>query len=548
MAKIATCPKCAKQLGLPTSIVATDRAECPECHAVFSLSETVQISLPEVRVLDPAEPSTAGNLTSKKNPTDALASNMAPLKSWEERLKNALALDSSSDKEASGMDNTIDNTAEAEKTLSQYLKTPSPNFSPENRGEEFGTEASVAKQAAPSPSLSPSPNFDFELDPSPPAVAEPKQKKVAQELPQPVPKPLPRSTPKASTKPTIEPASPPPKTPTKSASNEPAPGELASAGGSTLALPRKTPKQEKITEVAVQTTARRRVARSGFPKVAALAVGPVLGGVLGLYGLLWLGGAKADFVGLAQVLPASLLPVDFGQPSVGEVRDEAPLAETSSPGLMAKSQDPPATMKHDKAVMPAAATEPMPPAAAAIRIKVDEFAALVDAAEAALPEFADGDLSTPEFVKRKGQAYMALCRLAEHFEFAQQRGLAPAGQAKARQAEQLYQRMASQANLRNDLAHIAGRWWEYDERPSPGIFLAGVVQKAEPAGDGTLCWIKLSEQSTVPAIPVWLKQGLFQTGDPIGIVGSVISDPDNFPQGFSGGKQMVMAEYSWPVH
>ncbi len=38
MAKIATCPKCAKQLGLPASIAATDRAECPECRAVFSLS------------------------------------------------------------------------------------------------------------------------------------------------------------------------------------------------------------------------------------------------------------------------------------------------------------------------------------------------------------------------------------------------------------------------------------------------------------------------------------------------------------------------------
>ncbi len=495
----------------------------------------MQISLPVVRVLGPAEQPAAAASASvdevKRNAPEALASNMAPLKSWEERLRNALALDGTSDEVASENDDTV---AVENKSLSQILTPstpgPPPGPFPKNEGEGLGPETPVAKKAT----SSSSPSFDFELDPSPSAVVKSKQKKLDLDFP----KPLPQATPKVSHKPTTERASTSSKT-----LAEFAPGELASVGPTEATLPAK-PEHAERAEVKVQPFAQRRVARSGFPKVAALAVGPVLGGVLGLYGLLWLGGAKADYVGLAQVLPASLLPVGFGEPSSGEVRDVAPLAEASSPGLMAKLREQPAAMKRDDAVKPASATEPVPPVISSVRIKADEFGALVDAAEAALPEFVAGDLSTNESVKRKGQAYMALCRLAEQIDFAQQLGLAPAVQAKASQALQIYQRTASQADLSHDLAHIAGRWWEYDKRPSPGIFLSGEVQETQPVGSGMLCWVKLSEQSTVPAIPIWFKHDRYQTGDRIGIVGSVVTDPDNIPQGFSGN-QVVIAGYSF---
>jgi len=137
---------------------------------------------------------------------------------------------------------------------------------------------------------------------------------------------------------------------------------------------------------------------------------------------------------------------------------------------------------------------------------------------------------------------MALCRLAEHFDFANQPGLAPPIQAKAKQAAQLFGQVTYKANVREDLAHIAGRWWEYQQRPSDGIFLAGWVQKTQPAGNRTLCWVKLNEQSTVAAIPVLIDEQRYQTGDPIGVVGSVVSNPSELPPGFSG-QQVVGAEY-----
>ena len=164
MAIIASCPKCAKQLGLPEEFESTDRAECPECRAVFSLSETVQITLPVVRMLDPSEepapPSMATDDAQPHNPDDAtddLASNTAPLKSWEERLKNALALDCSSDTVAD---------------------------SPET-SDVGGGESATPRQP---------PSFDFDLDPTPATAMDPAQPTGNLESPEEPPTPPTSST------------------------------------------------------------------------------------------------------------------------------------------------------------------------------------------------------------------------------------------------------------------------------------------------------------------------------------------------------------------
>ena len=531
MANIATCPKCAKQLGLPASIAATDRAECPECHAIFSLSETVQISLPVVRVLDPAEqPATAESSSSgevKKNVTEALASNAAPIKSWEERLKNALALDGSDDEVIP--ETKVPETKASETTLPEKEVTREP-------------VAPVAKKAMPSQA----PSFEFELEPAPPLMVE--------------------------TKPVVRKVKVSGPAKAKTLADFAPPAEASSPGAGLMAklpevgLPKvdlqekveatveraatvvhsATEKVEATAQDVVQTVARRRVGRSSLPKIAALATGPVLGGILGLYGLLWVQGEKYDFVGLARVLPASLLPQDFGHagnPAPGELAS----AGGAPKSLMAKLQEPPPTeMKHDGEVLPASASEPLLPTTSLVRIDAEEFSALLDAAQAALPEFTAGDLSTPGAIKRKGQAYMAFCRLAEHFDFTKQLGLAPRVQGDVEQARQLYQQAAEQADVRQDFAHIAGRWWEYDKRSSPGIFLIGEVEETLPAGDGTLCWVKPGGDMTAPAIPVWLRHGQYEAGDQIGVVGSVISDAGDLPPGFSG-RQAVDANYDFAL-
>ena len=536
MANIATCPKCAKQLGLPASITATDRAECPECHAIFSLSETVQISLPVVRVLDPAEqPATSASslpvdvkeVDGKENVSEALASNAAPIKSWEERLKNALALDGSDD---AGTPET---------------KVPAKEVTQESI-------ASVVKKKAPSQA----PSFDFDLEPAPsegieskPIVREMKARGPAKTLADFAPhdEASSPSSPRAGAGaglmaklPDVDlPKVDLPKVDLYEKSE-------ATVERASTVVRSATKKAETSVQDVVQAVSRRRVERSSLPKIAALATGPVLGGILGLYGLLWVQGEKADFVGLSRVLPASLLPQGFGH--VGNpAPDELASAGGAPKTLMAKLQEhPPTGMKHDRKVLPASASEPVLPALPPIRIDAEEFSVLLDAAQAALPEFVVGDLSTPGAIKRKGQAYMAFCRLAEHFDFARQSGLAPGVLADVEQARQLYQQAAEQAEVRQDLAHIAGRWWEYEKRPSHGIFLVGEVEETLPAGDGTLCWVKPGGDMTAPAIPVWLTHGRYKAGDQIGVVGSVISDAGDLPPGFSG-RQAVGASYDFAL-
>ncbi|MGI9427827.1 MAG: hypothetical protein ACR2NM_04170, partial [Bythopirellula sp.] len=292
--------------------------------------------------------------------------------------------------------------------------------------------------------------------------------------------------------------------------------------------------------VAVQPSPTLRAPRSRFPTIAAFVVGPVVGGILGLYGLLWLQGKQADYLGLASVLPASLLPSDGDE----QIAESQP-ATADSPDALAKAASPNSAVKRDAAVQPAAAHQPVPSGSASVRIDAQEFSELVDAAESAAGEFVEGELSTAAAIKRKGQAYMALCRLAEHFDFAKQLGLAPSIHAKAKQAARLFGQVTFQAQVRRDLAHIAGRWWGYDQRPSQGIFLAGVVQEVEPAESHTLCWVKLSPPSTVAAIPVLLAQP-YEPGDQIGVVGSIVADAVSPPPSVAGGK-FVRAEYTYAL-
>ena len=467
MAKIATCPKCAAQLGLPDSATSTDRLECPECQTSFLLGETIQIALPVARVLEP--PTEAAPLTSAA-PTHVEAVEATvethPAKeptSWESRLKNAIAADEPKQ-------------SETKKSLSEKPVQPSsPSF-------KFELETPAESPSEPLPPAPQKTLADF--------AANAESKTESKTLPKPVEIVLPTEV------------------------SQPVRAVQASV------------------QTAVQTTVQRRIANRGFPKMAALVVGPVMGGVLGLYGLLWLQGEKADHAGLASVLPQSVLPAEFG--------DASPVVEQIV--VEQKTKLAASRIKRDQAVQPATAYQPL-----TTRTTLQQFNTSVDAAEAALPAIMSGDLSAPESVKRKGQAYMALCRLAEHFDFAQQPGLAPQVLEKVRRAEQLYQHISADAGARQQLSHIASRWWDYQQRPSQGIFLMGQVQEIrqemQTVGTASLCWIQLEGAAKVP---VRIRHTRFQTGDFVGVVGKVVDRPKNSQPGVAADlEKIVEAEYSY---
>lgn len=542
MADIATCPKCAKQLGLPATIAATDRAECPECRAIFSLSETVQIKLPVARVLDSTEQLSAVTgepefvLNAEESLSDSPASSLTALTSWEERLKKALGNE--------GLGNA-----------------PESDNSEDENGEDGASQSTEAVTSSP-------PSFEIELDLDAPKSIESTHGPLDLELPDSFPHAAPITLPEN----VIEQTNTSPKTLADFAAtadrsaldlNQPqtAALDVEVANDESSYEPDDKPYEaeeaDESAEVLVQELPHRGNARRGYSKLAAFAIGPIVGSFLGLYGLLWLQGAKADYVGLSRILPKTMLPAGFnaveGESSIAEsnsledvLGQEASTSLSAANELLSNSSKLPNPMKRDESVTPASSDRKMPPMETVDQGRIDEFNALVEAATAALPGFEAGDLSTDAAVKRKGQAYMAFCRLAERFDLANQPGLDPTTLAKARQAAQLYQRVTSQPNLRQELAHIAGRWWEFAKRPNSGIVLAGQVQETRSTADGTICWVKLSEQSTVPAIPVRFEHSRFQTGDQIGVVGRVVSSPSELPEGVSA-QPVVRAEYGYDL-
>ncbi len=509
MADIATCPKCGKQLGLPPSTDATDRVECPECHAIFPLAETVQITLPVARLL-PAEESQFDppELSGNAQDTEPTSTSAAPIEtaddhcgdtpqpSWEERLKRALALDCSED---AAPDEAINSSAD----------------------EQDGSIPDKIEATA-------SPTFDFQLDPPPAAEPfAPDEFEVAAPVPRPD---------TIAARPT-EPATPSAKQPVKTLADFAA-SAVSAATEETPPSPESTTittsaSADSSVEVATPKKANaqgRRKASRGFPKIAAFVVGPIAGSVLGLYGLLWLQGEQGDHLGLSRVLPTAMLPASFRQTD-DQVEVVATDTDATIEEQLAKQDGPDSPsqeIKQDSSVQLASATRHLSPP----RISASQFLELVDAAAQAVPEFVGSEMTSQGSVKRKGQAYMKICQLAEHFDFIQQLGLAPAVDAQTRAATRLMQDLLADDSAREELAHIASRWWEYDKRPNAGIVFVGQVQRTESTDVGTLCWLQLGE--TTPTIPVLVSDDGFRTGDRVGIVGRVIAAPGGLPQDFTG--------------
>ena len=250
--------------------------------------------------------------------------------------------------------------------------------------------------------------------------------------------------------------------------------------------------------------------------------------MLGLYGLLWLQGEKGDHLGLSHVLPTKVLPASFGQTS-----EETEVAASEEPAAEQLEKDLPESradrMIQDDAIKLASATRSVRPP----RISASQFVDLVESAENAMPAFLDNEMTSQESIKLKGKAYMAICQLSEHFDFARQPALSPAIQHKVNVAKKLFVDATTDDRNRKDLAHIAGQWWRYDKRNNAGIFFTGLIQQVNPTDEGAICWVQLGDPTTTQSIPVWIEETQFRSGDRVGVVGQLITDPSELPREFA---------------
>ena len=504
MANLAICPQCTQQLSLPDTAGPSALLECPECQATFLLSQAVQQSLPAARLVELTAPQpTVSELPAA--PTDGSPA----LQSWEQRLKKAIATD-------------------------QTTATV---------GE--GDAADEADQS-PKTAASTMPNFEFELDL--PSAESPKKSSLNFNLSD----ALATEPSSDALQPNVEPAGSTAKTLADFAAqldgrseDQASPFAEAvevAADSDQMEQSAEEVDAEQPKEVAIQAAPRQQASKRRLPKVLAFAIGPVVGSLLGLYGLLWLQGTRADYLGLARVLPASMLPTSMLPADLGTAKSEAALAlEKSSDGAaLPEAGETIAPVRRDEEVTLASAVEPAVVKQRSWTVSAEEFAALVDEAIAALPDMLRGDLSDRESLRRKCQAYVVLCRLAEQIDFASQPGLAPSLQTTANQALQVFQQAAVSSIVRRDLGQIVSRWWKYGDRPNAGIFLVGSVQSREFVGDKTIAWLQVGDPSAPLSIPVLLQeQSLGQgtdaeVGDQMTVVGDLITRADEIPTGFDG--------------
>lgn len=533
MAKIANCPCCAKQLCLPEGLQATDHVECPACTSAFALSEVVERTLPLARVL-PAEAVTAeepanesGSTASEAEAVPAIDTEpkSTSMASWEERLKKALGGDLG-DLADSGQDSesqdpaSLTHTSEIEGGEAEALKSPAPaaafDFT-RQFGIDLSTQSSATVPDTPPtpqtersrstfrPLQTPAPEADdFAQDVG--AVAEAIESDCAAE--QPVSVSL---------------------TPNLNKGKRLAPHFDAMLG--------KSPAVPNSQDSVQLLTPARRTEHDRQFRLAKFVLAPVIGLITVLYGLLWISGPSADYVGMSRVLPASLLPhsllvtADSDSSPDAQLADAEPLLEeTAAPPTDEPYTQPAAAealptepvVKHDAAVQTAAALQPMTTVSfGRSQGAAKELRGLVEQAAYVLPGFLTSDLSDTASVSRMGKAYMTLSRLAEQMPLALGGDAAPGLQEQAHRAVELFREALNEEGISDDCAHIANAWWGHTGRTNQGIFFRGTLTKMLKTADGAIGWMKVGEKPDTPLIPVLLSHHGYQPGDQVGIVGRI---------------------------
>jgi hypothetical protein len=527
MPSIATCPECASQFALPETASASDRAECPECGTELVVADAHQRRLPVARILEPPievpaepepeEPVPVPEFSPAFRSAETISSDSSAMSGWEERLRKA-----------------IDSTA----------------------SEPFGERASEATESD-AASLDNAPEFEFHMDPP---LESPSQSFSA------TPTELPDARDWEEELPAVGSL------------------ELPAAAPTTVA-PKPAPAAPEPAPVEPSTTAvlpKRRSRKSSFVKRAGVAVVfGLIGLVLGQYALLWLRGPSADFLHLAQIVPPAMMPTPTSpvmppqNASAGEspqsVADESAadesLATASEPSEVPPLESPPPEtaqstpevsdvapplgpppVTRDDAVEPATVELPNTKLLPATHTTFAEFAELVASAQAAVPVLVSGDLKTSESAHAKGHAYMAFCRLAERFDFVNELGLAADAQHEASLAQALFRTTAATVAPQNDFAVIVTRWWQHLKRPNQGIFLVGRIQDVQTVSEHTLYQVAVVDQSESTLIPVLLDTTTYQVGDQLGVVGTIVAEPDKVLPNFQANlPQLVVAQDSFVV-
>lgn len=308
-------------------------------------------------------------------------------------------------------------------------------------------------------------------------------------------------------------------------------------------------------EIVADDAPRKKRKRSVMRTFLSASLG-VVGIPIGLYVLLWLRGPAGDVVNIAQYLPSFMLPSGFNdsdipeEPLPAQIAAEQPLPPTEESLTEAEdtAEETTPAVRRDPQVAPASAVVAVYRGPKFDLVDSEEFAELLSTAEVAAPQLGEGDLGSKESVSHKGQAYMALARLAEKSSFLNQPGLTPEQTAKTLLAKQLFESTMRDKDVARDLPQIALRWWQYAERPSSGVIFVGRIGSIQANEAGEIAYVSLDTEPVAPEIPVLMAEVTHSEGELIGIVGSIMADAQQrLPTVGLPAETIVVAHYSFPV-
>jgi len=551
MSSIATCPQCSAQLAVPETASASDQAQCPECRAEFLLAEG------DLRYLSLAEIVEPMKATPPEDPPAPTEPELQETSLAEELPKSEMPeaeLPQGALSEERRAADTISSASSSTSTLSGWeerLRTAIDSTEKEIAGEPEIADPTASEES----SLEKSPKFEFEMDPPAESPAD-SSASATTKLPE--------------TKDWFE------TTPEQAASEQ-------TASEQTIEESRTTAVQTTAVQTtAVQTPAedaraatkraaplRRRKKNSLLKRATVVVLFGAVGIVLGQYALFWIRGPSADYLHIARFVPRAIFPSTRSpviapqiSPEERIVSDNGPIekSEIEEPAqeLLAQTEPAPSArppaVTHDDFVQPA--TGHLPEAGQSLEVSPlpptnttpTDFERLLAGAHDSAPALVEGDLSTQESARVKGQAYMALCRLAEHFDFVREASLDDDTRSLALSAQSLLRATAGQTAARNDFAWIVSRWWQHQARPNQGVFLVGRIQDIEAMGSRTLCQVAVVHAAELTLIPVLLPDAAYQEGDQIGVVGTIVTEPRTVIPGFTADlPQIAVALDSFSV-
>ena len=306
--------------------------------------------------------------------------------------------------------------------------------------------------------------------------------------------------------------------------------------------------------------------RSALRSFAMNTFAGMLGVAAGYYVLLWIIGPSADFFGIAQHLPAAVLPAEFQLPvsqlagtnlpaSVPDDRAEEIQASFNEPlasqneSSSAEDQDAPTTESDDLAAEPsqfdvqeaapltAAASGPEVPAVReAPTFTADELAVALAAAPKARSALVEGDLDDSREVQRaKGFGYSLLCDLAQKLAFVDKTSRADYVAPLEKEAEAIFRATLADQHTREEVARIVPKWIASPNRKHGGVFFAGTPLSGVDKGSVVECRVDLGGGAALSVlVPQARADRLTESARPVAVVGWIVDRPAAQVAGYTG--------------